>query len=114
MSSYDNSRAQFYINSTISHLNCTKFDIINYGYLTYEVSKGENHTLRGYYNYSCSAYLPGSTNDVALHYQPPKKSARNLLSKAEKVVGISISSRRAVDDLSGILVVGEEASKVTV
>jgi hypothetical protein len=91
MSSYDISLAQFYISSTNSHLNCTKFDKIKYEYLTYKASKGENHTLPSYYNYSCSAYPAGSTKGVALHYQPLKKSAWNTLSKAGKVVAIIAS-----------------------
>ena len=92
MSSYDSLPIYFHINSTNSYLNCTSFDKLNYDYLaTYTTSRGENPTLPSGYSYSCSAYPPGSTKDVALHYQPPKPPAWNELSETEKQ-GVIIAS----------------------
>jgi hypothetical protein len=91
MQSLEDLPIHFYLNSTNPNLNCTGFDKLNYEYLTFKASKGENHTLPSSYNYSCSAYPPGSTKDVALHYHPPRKSPWDKMSKAERIVVVIAS-----------------------
>jgi hypothetical protein len=73
-------------------LSCVSFDDV---YLLL-ASEEKNKTLPSSYFYSCSAYPPGSTKDVALHYKQPKK----LLSKPAKVVLITIGV------ILGFLIIG--------
>jgi hypothetical protein len=67
----------FHLNSSNPALDCTAFDKL----------ADENSWTSS--SYSCGAYLPGETTDVAKHYQVPNKGLQ--ISKSAKAIIIIVS-----------------------